>query len=85
MPRGFQVARQGRHVLDGAVFAGGRCVIHWHTPAPTGAVAVFDTLDGFLEIHVTAHPEYHTCLVFEDGERRCYGPDRTRHWTTGRG
>lgn len=79
--RPFQAARQGQVVLEGVVAASGQTIVHWLTPAPRGAVAVFDDFDGFLETHVYSHPEYHTCVAFSDDERHCHGPERARHHT----
>lgn len=55
-------------VLEGVLFSTGVVVIHWLTPPPRGSIAVFDSLDQFLAIHVVPHPENHAALVFEDGE-----------------
>lgn len=55
-------------VLEGVVFSTGPVVVHWLTPPPRGSIAVFDSLDQFLSIHLFAHPENHASLVFEDGD-----------------
>jgi hypothetical protein len=54
-------------VLEGAVFSTGVVVIHWLTPPPRGSIALFDTLEQFLSIHVMPHPENRSVLVFDDG------------------
>ena len=53
-------------VLEGALFSTGIVVIHWLTPPPRGSIAIFDSLDQFLSIHVTPHPENRSVLVFDD-------------------
>ena len=54
-------------VLEGALFSTGVVVIHWLTPAPRGSIAIFDSMEQFLSIHVVPHPENHTVLTFDDG------------------
>jgi hypothetical protein len=53
-------------VLEGAVFSTGLVVIHWLTPAPRGSIAIFDSLEQFLSIHVHPHPENGAVLSFDD-------------------
>lgn len=55
-------------VLEGVLFSTGVVVIHWLTPPPRGSIAVFDSIEQFLAIHMFPHPENHSALVFEDGE-----------------
>ena len=59
-------------VIEGCVFATGHCIIHWLTPAPRGALAIFDSFDDFIKIHVTSHPTNNTIITFEDGEQTIY-------------
>ena len=54
-------------VLEGVLFSTGVVVIHWLTPPPRGSISVFDSMDQFLSIHVSPHPDNHTALRFEDG------------------
>jgi len=54
-------------VLEGALFSTGVVVVHWLTPPPRGSIAIFDSLEQLLSIHVLPHPENHTVLTFEDG------------------
>jgi hypothetical protein len=42
------------------------------TPPPRGALAIFDSFDDFIKIHVTAHPTNNTIITFEDGEQTIY-------------
>jgi hypothetical protein len=54
-------------VLEGALFSTGVCVIHWLTPPPRGSIAIFDSLEQFVSIHVAPHPENQAVLNFDDG------------------
>ena len=56
-------------VLEGVQFSTGVVVIHWLTPPPRGSISVFDSFDQFLAIHVAPHPDNHSMIVFEDGEK----------------
>ena len=54
-------------VLEGTLFTTGVVVVHWLTPPPRGSIAIFDTLDQLLSIHVRPHPENRAVLTFDDG------------------
>ena len=54
-------------VLEGTLFTTGVVVVHWLTPPPRGSIAIFDTLDQLLSIHVRPHPENRAVLIFDDG------------------
>lgn len=54
-------------VLEGTLFSTGVVVVHWLTPPPRGSIAIFDTLDQLLSIHVRPHPENGAVLAFDDG------------------
>lgn len=54
-------------VLEGTLFTTGVVVVHWLTPPPRGSIAIFDTLDQLLSIHVRPHPENRAVLAFDDG------------------
>jgi hypothetical protein len=54
-------------VFEGTLFSTGVVVVHWLTPPPRGSIAIFDTLDQLLSIHVHPHPENRAVLTFEDG------------------
>ena len=54
-------------VLEGTLFSTGVVVVHWLTPPPRGSIAIFDTLEQLLSIHVHPHPENGTVLAFDDG------------------
>lgn len=53
-------------VLEGVLFSTGVVVIHWLTPPPRGSIAIFDSLEQFLSIHVAPHPENRSVLAFDD-------------------
>ena len=82
-PRGirtFTVCRQNDEtgisgvgvVIEGAIFATGQCVAHWLYPPPRGGIAIFDSLNDFLKVHVLPHKENKTIITFEDGEQEVY-------------
>jgi hypothetical protein len=54
-------------VLEGTVFSTGVVVVHWLTPPPRGSIAIFDSLQQLLSIHVHPHPENRTVVAFDDG------------------
>ena len=82
-PRGirtFTVCRQSDEtgvsgegvVIEGVELASGHCIIHWLYPPPRGGIAIFDSLEDFLKVHVKPHPENKTIITFEDGEQKEY-------------
>ena len=78
--RSFTVCRQTDEtgisgegvVIEGVVLASGHCIIHWLFPPPRGGIAIFDSLEDFLKVHVKPLPENKTIITFEDGEQREY-------------
>jgi hypothetical protein len=60
-------------VIEGVVMATGHCVIHWLYPPPKGGIAIFDSIEDFLKVHVHPHPANKTIITFEDGEQLKYG------------
>ena len=81
--RTFTIARQYDQtgvsgvgvVIEGVVLATGQAVIHWLTPAPRGAIAIFDSMDDFIKIHIKPHPGNASILTWDDGEQIKYGDD----------
>lgn len=82
-PRGirtFTVCRQNDEtgvsgegvVVEGAVLASGHCIVHWLYPPPRGGIAIFDSIDDFLKVHVKPHPTNKTIITFEDGEQQSH-------------
>ena len=59
-------------IIEGIVLASGHCIIHWLFPPPRGGIAIFDSLEDFLKVHVKPHPENKTLITFEDGEQKEY-------------
>ena len=78
--RSFTVCRQHDQtgvsgegvIIEGVVLASGHCIIHWLFPPPRGGIAIFDSLEDFLKVHVKPHPENKTIITFEDGEQKEY-------------
>ena len=78
--RSFTVCRQHDQtgvsgegvIIEGIVLASGHCIIHWLFPPPRGGIAIFDSLEDFLKVHVKPHPETKTIITFEDGEQKEY-------------
>jgi hypothetical protein len=81
--RTFTIARQYDEtgvsgvgvVIEGVVLATGQAIIHWLTPAPRGALAIFDSMDDFIKIHINPHPDNASILTWDDGEQIKYGGD----------
>ena len=59
-------------VVEGVALASGHCVVHWLYPPPRGGIAIFDSLEDFLKVHVKPHPINKTIITFEDGEQTVY-------------
>ena len=83
-PRGirtFTVCRQADKsgvsgdgvVIEGCVLATGQAIVHWLYPPPRGSIAVFDSYDDFIKVHIAPHPKNGTIITFEDGEQKRYG------------
>ena len=78
--RSFTVCRQHDQtgvsgegvIIEGIVLASGHCIIHWLFPPPRGGIAIFDSLEDFLKVHVKPHPENTTIITFEGGEQKEY-------------
>ena len=83
-PRGIQtftVARQADEtgvsgegvVIDGVVLATGQCIAHWLYPRPKGSIAIFDSMNDFITVHIKPHPGNRTIITYDDGEQERYG------------
>ena len=59
-------------VIEGAVLATGQCIVHWLYPPPRGGIAIFDSMEDFLKVHVHPHPSNKTIITFQDGETTTY-------------
>ena len=83
-PRGIQtftVARQADEtgvsgegvVIEGVVLATGQCIAHWLYPRPKGSIAIFDSMNDFITVHIRPHPGNRTIITYDDGEQERYG------------
>ncbi len=83
-PRGIQtftVARQADEtgvsgegvVIEGVLLATGQCIAHWLYPRPRGSIAVFDSMNDFITVHIKPHPSNRTIITYDDGEQERFG------------
>ena len=83
-PRGIQtftVARQSDEtgvagegvVIEGVVLATGQCIAHWLYPRPKGSIAIFDSMNDFITVHIQPHPSNRTIITYDDGEQEKFG------------
>lgn len=61
-------------VIEGVVLATGQCIVHWLYPPPRGGIAVFDSLEDFVKVHIRPHPTNKTIITYEDGEQITFKP-----------
>ena len=59
-------------VIEGVKLATGQAVIHWLYPPPRGGIAVFDSMDDFIKVHIVPHPTNKTIITYEDGEQETF-------------
>jgi len=79
--RTFTVARQYDEtgvsgegvVIEGVTLATGQCVVHWLYPPPRGGIAIFDSMNDFIKVHIKPHPSNRTILTYDDGEQERFG------------
>lgn len=77
----FTVARQQDEtgvsgtgvVIEGVVLATGQCIVHWLYPPPRGGIAIFDSMNDFIRVHIQPHPGNKTIITFQDGEQQTFG------------
>ena len=60
-------------VIEGAELATGQCIVHWLYPPPRGGVAIFESMDDFIKVHIGPHPSNNTIITFQDGEQLKFG------------
>ena len=83
-PRGIQtftVARQADEtgvsgegvVIEGVLLATGQCIAHWLYHRPRGSIAVFDSMNDFITVHIKPHPGNRTIITYDDGEQEHFG------------
>ena len=83
--RSFTVCRQHDEsgvsgegvIVEGVLLATGQTIVHWLYPPPTGAIAIFNSLHDFIQVHIKPHPANKTIITFEDGEQLCFLADGT--------
>jgi len=59
-------------VIEGVKLATGQAVIHWLYPPPRGGIAIFDSMDDFIKVHILPHPTNKTIITYEDGEQETF-------------
>ena len=60
-------------VIEGVRLATGQCIIHWLYPPPRGGIAIFESMDDFIKVHIQPHPTNKTIITFADGEQMKFG------------
>ena len=60
-------------VIEGVELATGQCIIHWLYPPPRGGIAIFESMDDFIKVHIGPHPSNNTIITFQDGEQLKFG------------
>ena len=60
-------------VIEGVELATGQCIVHWLYPPPRGGIAIFESMDDFIKVHITPHPSNNTIITFQDGEQLKFG------------
>ena len=60
-------------VIEGAELATGQCIIHWLYPPPRGGIAIFESMDDFIKVHIAPHPANNTIITFQDGDQLKFG------------
>jgi hypothetical protein len=60
-------------VIEGVTLATGQCVVHWLYPPPRGGIAIFDSMNDFVKVHIQPHPSNGTIITYDDGEQDHYG------------
>ena len=59
-------------VLEGVQFTTGQVVAHWLTCPPRGSLAIFDSYEDFINIHVKSHLVNKTVITWDDGTQEIY-------------
>jgi len=60
-------------VIEGLTLATGQCVVHWLYPPPRGGIAIFDSMNDFIKVHILPHPSNRTIITYDDGEQERFG------------
>lgn len=81
--RTFTVARRSDEtgvsgtgvVIEGVTLATGQCIVHWLYPPPRGGIAIFDSMNDFIRVHIGPHPANRTIITYQDGEQQTFGDE----------
>lgn len=60
-------------VIEGVSLATGQCIVHWLYPPPRGGIAIFESMDDFIKVHIKPHPTNKTIITFDNGEQMKFG------------
>ena len=60
-------------VIEGVRLATGQCIIHWLYPPPKGGIAIFESMEDFIKVHILPHLANRTIITFDDGEQMKFG------------
>ena len=60
-------------IIEGVVLGTGQCIVHWLYPPPRGGIAIFDSMNDFLKVHIEPHPGNKTIITYQEGEQEVYG------------
>ncbi len=60
-------------VIEGVELATGQCIVHWLYPPPRGGIAIFESINDFIKVHIGPHPANKTIITFQDGEQLKFG------------
>lgn len=63
-------------IIQGVLFANGKCVIQWLVGPDPGDTQVKDW-DKFLAVHIESHPQNKTIITFANGEQLFFEPEET--------
>lgn len=62
-------------VIEGVTLATGQCIVHWLYPPPRGGIAIFDSMNDFIKVHIGPHPANRTIITYQDGEQQTFGEE----------
>jgi len=62
-------------VIEGVTLATGQCIVHWLYPPPRGGIAIFDSMNDFIKVHIEPHPSNRTIITYQDGEQKTFGDE----------
>lgn len=60
-------------VIEGVHMATGQCIVHWLYPPPKGGIAIFDSIEDFIKVHIQPHPGNKTIITYDNGEQIRFG------------